>query len=47
MPLEKTEAAATSVEVKDLDVEALRLKLALTFGGQWRGSVPFGAPPRP
>lgn len=45
--LEKAGKAETSVEVKDLDVKALRLKLALAFGGGWHTSIPFGAPPRP
>jgi hypothetical protein len=47
VPLEKVEKTNTSMEVKDLDLKAVRLKLTLTLGTGWRATFPFGAPPRP
>jgi hypothetical protein len=46
VPLEKVGKTKTSMEVKELDVQAVRLKLALTLGTGWGASFPFGAPPR-
>jgi hypothetical protein len=39
--------ALTSVLVKDLDVQSLRLKLELTFNDGRRALIPFGTPRRP
>ena len=46
VPLEETGKAGTSLEVKDVDVRELRLKLGLSFGGR-RASIPFGTPRQP
>jgi hypothetical protein len=47
VPLDKAGKAETSVVVKDLDVERLRLMLEFSFGDGRRASIPFGTRRRP
>jgi hypothetical protein len=47
VPLENIGKTKTSVEVKDLDLKAVRLKLVLTLGAGWRASIPLGTRPMP
>ncbi len=48
VPLEKAgKKLGNSIEVKDVDVQALRMKLELSFGAGWRASMPFGSPHQP
>ena len=47
VPLKKVGKTKTSMEVKDLDVKAIRLKLTLTLGAGWRATFPLGRAPRP
>jgi len=42
VPLAKAGKAETSVAVRDTDVQALRLKLEISFGDGWRATIPFG-----
>ncbi len=47
VPVKTVDAAETAISVKDFDVQALRLKLELSFGQRKRASIPFGGPPHP
>jgi hypothetical protein len=47
VPVKTVDAAETAISVKDFDVQALRLKLELSFGKSRRASIPFGGQPHP
>ena len=47
VPLEKAGKAETAAVVRDIDVQALRMKLELSFGDGRRAAIPFGSPRQP